>query len=296
MKNLMSQIKSVAHQPAGLMSLTQSLLNAAIQHLNHPACGLQIAAPFQLEGNAAHKHLHRYPEIFIQLAGSHEFRTPGQTILQKPGEVVVIPTLTPHQETRHPARRCWCHWVGMFQENRFNYHLTVYHPWPHLPQGIVAANFLIPENYLLLRELSEELGRNTEPATQLACMKALLQLIKEKLEFKPNKQLSISHRARTLIVQSLTDPQLSVSSLAEQLGCHPDYLSREFSKTNGRTLRVYIRDQRMLLASELLHRGKLEIQDVARLCGYNDHAYFTAEFRRANGMTPSVFRKKIRRD
>jgi AraC-like DNA-binding protein len=183
----------------------------------------------------------------------------------------------------------------MFQEKRFNYHLTVHHRWQNLPRGIIAANFLAPENYLLLRELSEELGRSTERATQLACMKALLLLLKEKLELKPNAQLSVAHRARTLVVQSLTNPQLSVSSLAEQLGCHPDYLSREFSKTDGRTLRAYIRHQRMMLASELLHRRRLEIQDVARLCGYRDHAYFTAEFRRLNGVTPSIFRKKVLR-
>ena len=183
--------------------------------------------------------------------------------------------------------------MAAFHAQRLTYHLSLYREGAGNPMEIVAASLMAPENYALLRELSVELSKSPHQATRAACLKILLLLIKEKLEIAANDELSLLQQAKMLIVQSLTNPQLSVSLLASQLGCHADYLSREFSRREGRTLRSYIRDQRMLLACDLLQRRRLEIQDVARLCGYSDHAYFSAEFRRHHSLTPGAYRKKL---
>jgi AraC-like DNA-binding protein len=93
--------------------------------------------------------------------------------------------------------------------------------------------------------------------------------------------------AREAILVSLFDNQ-GVSDIAAHLGVSVFHLCRVFRATTGLTLHAYRRDMRLRVALDLIpgHRGQLS--SLALQVGFNSHAHFTAAFRKAFGVTPSI--------
>jgi len=89
-------------------------------------------------------------------------------------------------------------------------------------------------------------------------------------------------------------PELSVQETADALGCHPDTLSRRFRTETGSTFMGAVREVRMQIAADLLSSGQLPVGDVALLCGYHDHSYFTRVYRQHHGCAPSQVKHEQR--
>lgn len=83
--------------------------------------------------------------------------------------------------------------------------------------------------------------------------------------------------------------ELSVSDLASQAGVSDVYFRKEFKEYFGMPPSVYIQKVRMEQAKILLRSGYYSIGEVAIRCGYESISYFSCEFRRINGMTPSAY-------
>ena len=52
-----------------------------------------------------------------------------------------------------------------------------------------------------------------------------------------------------------------------------------------------LRDVRMQVAADLLSDHALPVAEVAGLCGYHDHSYFSRVFRDTYGLPPSRYQK-----
>jgi AraC-like DNA-binding protein len=100
----------------------------------------------------------------------------------------------------------------------------------------------------------------------------------------------LAARADT-VIRTRFHEDLSASTIAADLGCNPDYLGRVFRAIYGRTLTEAIHDRRIRNATRLLAEGRERIEEVARLCGFDDCGYFRRLFKRAQGMTPAAFRR-----
>jgi transcriptional regulator GlxA family with amidase domain len=97
--------------------------------------------------------------------------------------------------------------------------------------------------------------------------------------------------ARKLAMAQLSDPDLGVSSLARQLGCHPDHLSRSFQKSLGVPLGEWIIRERIQTARGLLQNSPHNVAEVCWACGFSNPSYFIKVFRTRTGQTPGQFRK-----
>lgn len=100
----------------------------------------------------------------------------------------------------------------------------------------------------------------------------------------------LAARADT-VIRTRYHEDLSASTIAAELGCNPDYLGRVFRSIYGRTLTEAIHARRMRNAIRLLAEGRERIDEVARLCGFEDCGYFRRIFKRTQGMTPAAFRR-----
>lgn len=100
----------------------------------------------------------------------------------------------------------------------------------------------------------------------------------------------LAARADT-VIRTRFHEELSASTIAAELGCNADYLGRVFRAIHGRTLTEAIHERRMRNATRLLSEGRERIEDIARLCGFEDCGYFRRLFKRAQGMTPAAFRR-----
>jgi AraC-like DNA-binding protein len=65
----------------------------------------------------------------------------------------------------------------------------------------------------------------------------------------------------------------------------------EFKSLYGMTILNYIREAVMKRAMQMLGNDGLSIKSIATLCGYKNHAKFTAVFKKTHGITPSDFRR-----
>lgn len=88
------------------------------------------------------------------------------------------------------------------------------------------------------------------------------------------------------------DPDISVSSVARDLGISEGHLSHVFKKETSRTLGSYLTDYRIRKAMELLRDCRSKVYEVAEAVGYRDITYFSATFKRVAGMSPSEYQKQ----
>lgn len=84
---------------------------------------------------------------------------------------------------------------------------------------------------------------------------------------------------------------LSLLTLQKNLSYNGTYISCCFKKHTGLTLREYIIDQRIILAKELLSKGKT-VQEVCIESGFNDYSNFIRTFSKVTGRSPGKYRQK----
>lgn len=91
--------------------------------------------------------------------------------------------------------------------------------------------------------------------------------------------------------------KLSLDSVAAALGMGRTKLcalARDLS--GGSTLSRMITQRRISAAKELLRREDAPVSDVAERVGISDYNYFSKVFRSATGMTPTEYRRTVRRN
>lgn len=88
---------------------------------------------------------------------------------------------------------------------------------------------------------------------------------------------------------SITDPALRIRDLAEQCGVSEVYFRKEFARCYGCSPLEFIKQRRIETAKILLQTGLYTVTDVAFRSGFESSSYFSAEFRRATGMSPREY-------
>lgn len=87
--------------------------------------------------------------------------------------------------------------------------------------------------------------------------------------------------------------ELSVKKIASEFDISPQSVRRIFHRNiTGLTPAALIRQQKMILAEELLRRTELSLQKIAGQCGFATAFSFSRAFRREYGMPPALYRKK----
>lgn len=88
----------------------------------------------------------------------------------------------------------------------------------------------------------------------------------------------------------LSDKNISIKLLADEVYLTPTYLSNLFKKTTGSTIGQYLTDIRMNKAQELLMDTGLKLYQIAEMVGFEDANYFAKSFKKKTGMLPSEYR------
>lgn len=93
--------------------------------------------------------------------------------------------------------------------------------------------------------------------------------------------------AKNYIDHRFGDANLSVSLLADAAGVSEVYFRREFRRHFGLSPMAYIKKVRLDNARLLLRAGYFSVSEVAEQCGFESLSYFSYEFHRLTGMTPT---------
>jgi AraC family transcriptional regulator len=87
--------------------------------------------------------------------------------------------------------------------------------------------------------------------------------------------------------------ELTVEELASAASLSRFHFSRMFKAATGQSPSRFIGQQRLELAKLLLAEGR-SIADVAHDCGFSSESNFVRSFRRATGLTPGLYRNRVR--
>ncbi|MCU1597002.1 MAG: AraC family transcriptional regulator [Glaciihabitans sp.] len=106
------------------------------------------------------------------------------------------------------------------------------------------------------------------------------------------KQFVALAPAVELMLKEFSRP-LRVEDLAQTVALSPSQFNRQFKKRFGVTPHNYLRQVRMMAASNLLTTTELPISDIATQCGFSDQSHLTHDFSAKRGMSPRQYRERF---
>ena len=226
-----------------------------------------------------------------------------------PGSVIIIPPETVHCTVADTNVERWCihfDWYGDCRchydppekesyfvyedpaDNKYNKDYAAL--YPALP-GVAFPHFCrtVPQDtYKYIREFFSCCTADVIAASGFF-MLALSGILNASTH--QSSPVSILLKAKSLIDREFSDPGMSAGSVAASCNVSVNHLNRLFQTTLSITTTSYIQARRLEYACTLLANSSLAIKEIALLCGFNDHNYFSRLFRAEKGITPGKLRK-----
>lgn len=149
-----------------------------------------------------------------------------------------------------------------------------------------------PAKMLLIFKEAEKAWRTKSPGHMekcFACISDILAIMKSELSssYSSGSRRILIEPALKYISEHYTNEKISVSLLADICGISEVYLRRIFLSIIGKTPVAYINHMRLERGYDLLMSGEYSVSNAAKECGFPDECYFSREFKKLYGFTPS---------
>jgi len=239
---------------------------------------------------------HINPELFLPQTGRTCFECPDHPFLLGPGQMCIVPTGVSHHERVHSGEIDF--FTLVFGFSRVTKKLLLFQctdqPSTHRVFSFHTTAYPLEEFDVCLQLID---GASTAFLRQQSYWRPMLEtalvMMSDALhhpETFTHQQSPLVERVIQQISNHLSEPSLSVQSLAEQFHLSAGHLSRVFRTQMGTTLQEYLLTQRLNVAKHLLRAGTLDVNEVAYACGYKYPSYFVRFFKQKTGRTPGEWR------
>lgn len=282
----MSIIEGFPHER--MVVLPRPLVASA---LSRPVTRRLVVTDAGMFPQAAH-HLRTRPQgteesiLILCTSGSGWARIAGTWHGVGAGSALILPGGVGHDygsSERTPWTIWWCHLRGTdLAELVGATGATVEHPVLQLrnPDRVVA----------LVDEIVTGLERDLSPARMLAAAGSAWKLLTQiALETLLPEQGDPLERAMRYLSERL-DSAIPVPELAAMVGVSASHLSALFRGATGGGVLAHQTALRMSRARTLLDRSNMQVAEVAHEVGYADPLYFSRQFRRTHGLSPTEYR------
>jgi AraC family transcriptional regulator len=102
-----------------------------------------------------------------------------------------------------------------------------------------------------------------------------------------------ARKVRDFIDSHITGPIL-VCDLCGLFRLSEAHFSRSFKRTFGESPHAFVLRRRLEFAAQYMLQTDVPLCDIALRCGFADQAHFSKQFRQANGLNPSAWRRTAR--
>lgn len=150
----------------------------------------------------------------------------------------------------------------------------------------------------LIKPLSDG---NLEEAILRVCGQMEESVKKEETNDTPILRFNLEKKAKSKYVEqairfirSNYREDINISTVAGSLEISEGYLSRVFKKETDYTFTNYLIYYRIQLAMNLLKDCRVKVYEVADRVGYSDTNYFSAQFKKIVGVSPSEYQDRCR--
>ena len=152
--------------------------------------------------------------------------------------------------------------------------------------------YFIPKDPAVLSKLFREIfdiWNKKEPGYKHKCSAILYEIFAEcyTQNYVLKSQNSKIQKSIEYLLKNYKKSDLSVKEIADRSFMSEVYFRKIFKKEYGVSPQKYIIDLRMQNAVGLISAGYYSLKEVALMAGYNDYKYFSAEFKRLLGVSPS---------
>ena len=136
------------------------------------------------------------------------------------------------------------------------------------------------------------LVQSTTPVIREWILELCSRLIAQRQSREEKIETEVIRRAKTFIAENISNGDLSLQTVSEEIGLTAPYFSQLFSRETGQGVNAYITGQRMEFAGRLLTSSDLKVDDIAAQTGFSSANYFNLVFKKNFGITPTQYRKK----
>lgn len=113
-------------------------------------------------------------------------------------------------------------------------------------------------------------------------------------QHKKSHNTPLADKIHAYIKENYSNPNLCLQMIADTFHLSPAYLSRFFREQFGEHLNTYMNMCRIEKAKELLRGENTGIGEIARLTGFTNDVTFNRVFKKAEGLTPGIYRQQNR--
>ncbi|MDD3161939.1 MAG: two-component regulator propeller domain-containing protein [Bacteroidales bacterium] len=110
----------------------------------------------------------------------------------------------------------------------------------------------------------------------------------EKVELKSSDEILLA-KVMKVINQNLSDPNLNVEKLAEEVGISRVHMHRKLKELTNQSARDFIRGVRLRQAASLLAGKKQSVSEVAYATGFSSLSHFSTSFHDFFGQSPKEY-------
>lgn len=153
----------------------------------------------------------------------------------------------------------------------------------------LPANTPVQAEMLALAQ-EHRAGVPIDPYTRAARLFSLLMSLLTELQRRRNPTPERVSLAAALIAQHAVDPEFTVQSLADQLSCSREHLSRQYLAATGISLSDALNHRRLQLAAEALRSTTDKLDTIASRSGFSCANYLCRAFRKHFGISPGEYR------
>lgn len=178
-------------------------------------------------------------------------------------------------------------------------------------KSVLMRQYIIMDAYIVLMSFcekiegiegemqaqSEELKNSMKTIQTLEEIKNYIRMLLKKIigvrdTISGRRYSDIIEIAKDQIRKTYMSDEISLNTIAAEVGMSPSYFSSIFSKEMGKTFVEYLTEIRMDRAKELLMCSSMKTSEIGYEVGYKDPHYFSYIFKKTQNCTPKEFRAR----
>lgn len=234
------------------------------------------------------RHEHCFPSWTLLLDGSFEEHYSRRSVSARPGSILCKAAEAAHSN-RYGTGGARVLVVELTRgETPFGFDARDMFEDVRLYQSAVAVR--------TIRRLTTELHRQ-EPGWPLGVEAALLDVallfMRKSPAAREPREAWIDRVTERLTLEFVSPPPLD--EMARDAGVHPVHLCAGFRARHGCSPGTFVRRLRLAHAQRQLAGTDLSITEIGLNAGFSDHSHLCRSFRKAFGLSPSLYRRQHRR-